>query len=654
VAVGVCDSTFMSAVECRFQEAGWRTFEPEGVTLAKDGWPEFLEALAGALDSPDDFAAVVRVARHPVVWTQWLPIFGSNASASLAVIERWEVENAVSSAGIAIERLRDSNNGGESLAGILLQKVHSLVKAAAAGGTDTLENSLRGWFQKGPAEAANHALAEMESWERLHSAGFALPLRLKWLATSLASVSRSSDLSDAVLALQGWLELPFDPSPHLILAGLHEGSVPEAPPADPLITEAVREQLGLRTRKSRLAREVFLYTALVEGRRASGSVTVVTAQVDAQGEPCKPSRVLLHTRPEMLPARVLNFVKEKPDVPLQHTPPWTRGDWRLAIPPVYRRNQDWTHLSPSTLKAYLACPTRFYFTKVLCWERFEPFESELDSRQFGVLLHAVLSEWGNDTEAREITDPAKLKACWLELLKRQGNERFGASVPPLIRLQIMSAQERLMALADEQARQRQLGWHVAEVEKELNGVLTLAGKPVNLRIDRIDQDEDGNMRLIDYKTGKTAEDPFKAYLRAWSEEKCSAALGPLCVVKSSGNGRDKSYGWTDLQLPLYAAVVQKKWSLTAPPKAFYVLMPEAVGDTEFVEFAGLDEKLDNALEWAAEAVRRIVAGVFWPPAPEVKYDDLAAVAPEGLRQALGGEWAKYLAGNPQPEGGNAP
>ena len=61
----------------------------------------------------------------------------------------------------------------------------------------------------------------------------------------------------------------------------------------------------------------------------------------------------------------------------------------------------------------------------------------------------------------------------------------------------------------------------------------------------------------------------------------------------------------------------------------------------------------NALQWAEEAARRIVAGVFWPPAPEVKYDDLVTLAPEGLQQALSGEWEAFLAGNEPGRAGNA-
>ncbi len=330
VAVGVCDSSFTPALERRFEEAGWLAFDPENVPPAGDGLPELLEALAGALDSPDDRAAIARVARHPVVWNEWLK--GGDAKATLAALEKWEVLNAVSNTTTAIDRLRAGRHEDENAAGELLAKVHNLVKTASTGGVAVLEKKLREWIQVGGPEAANHAHAEMESWRRMGDGNFGLSVRLKWLSVSLASVSRTPDSPDAVLALQGWLELPFDPSPHLILAGLHEGRVPEAPAAEPLITEAVREKLGLRDRRSRLAREAFLYTAMVEGRRANGSVRVFTAQVDARGEPCHPSRVLLQSPAAGLPARVLNFVKKTPDLPLQPTPPWARANWKLRPP----------------------------------------------------------------------------------------------------------------------------------------------------------------------------------------------------------------------------------------------------------------------------------------------------------------------------------
>ena len=644
VAVGICDSAFLPAVSRRFKEAGWDTFDPEGVALAKDGWPELLEALACALETPSDHAAVVRVARHPVAWSDWLKDF--SARATLAALGKWELEECTADIDINVERLRGSKVESEKAAGELLAKVSKFIAVSGQSRADRFEAQLRKWFQEAESEVAERAFSEMDSWSQLRSSEIGLPLRLRWLAASLASTTRSRGSVDAALPLQGWLELPFDPAPHLILAALHEGSVPEAVPADPLVSQALCERLNLRDRRSRLAREVFLYTAMIEGRRANGSVTVVTSQVNTQGEPCRPSRVLLQARKEALPARVLKWVKEDPDVPRRPTPAWSRGEWKLRLRDKLPRNREWKHLSPSTLKAYLACPTHFYFERVLNWDEFEPFAGELDARGFGELIHGVLCDWGNDATARECDDAVKLRKRWLDLLRARASQQFGKHRSSLIQLQLLSAEERLSALAERQAEQRQLGWQVVAVEREFNGVLLLSGIPLRLRIDRIDRHVDGRLRVIDYKTGKTAEDPLKAHLRTWSAEKCPPALGELCPVAAS-KGRERMCGWADLQLPLYAATVKKEYAADGWPEAWYALLPASVSDTKFVPFEKLDEKVDNALHWAEEAARRIVAGVFWPPAPEVKYDSLAAIAPEGLPQALGGEWQEFLAGPAQ-------
>ena len=476
---------------------------------------------------------------------------------------------------------------------------------------------------------------ETASWQKIRD--FSPPLLLRLLASAVSSLARDTEHPAEALPLKGWLELLFDPAPHLVLAALHEGSVPEAPATNPLITEVLCERLQFRDRKSRLAREVYLYSAMVHGRRGTGSVAVVTAQVDPAGEPCRPSRVLLHAAADSLPARVGCLIKEKPDVPSLATPPWSRGDWLIQPRPGTIRNKVWDHLSPSTLRQYLACPTRFYFMKVLGWEKFERFDEEMDARQFGNLFHDVFRVWGQDEAARSESNPQKLADQWLQLLDSLVEQRFGKDLPPLLRLQVMSAQERLGALARIQSQQSLEGWHVVDVERSLNH-LKLAGLPVEMRVDRIDRHDDGRVRVIDYKTAKKGDTPKKTHLRVWKAETCPEPLGPLVEI------RGRSYCWTDLQLPLYVRAVQEAMKLSAPPAACYALLPEAVSDTGFEAFEELPDLLGSAMAWADEAAKRIVDGVFWPPVAEPIYDDFAGIAPDGLEQALGDKWKTLLAG----------
>jgi ATP-dependent helicase/nuclease subunit B len=645
VAIGVCDPTFMPAVSRCLDRAGWVAFDPQGTLLARDGWPELLEAMAGALEGPDDYAAIARVAMHPVVWRRRL---GANeARGCFAALEDWEKKNAATDATRVIQQL--GNGAGRpalQAARRLLEQVHSLIHEELAGKTSPLEKCLRQWLKDEAPELVATADAEMAGWACLDHQAFGLPLRWRWLAATLSAVSQPADSSAAHVALQGWLELLFEPAPHLILAGVHEGCVPEAPAYNSLVSEVVREKLGLRDRKSRLAREVFLYTAMVESRRQGGSVTVITAQTNPQGEPCKPSRVLLQASMEDLPKRVLSCMTRAAHLPLEATPAWSRGKWLLRVPKDAKPNKTWSHLSPSTLKAYLVCPTRFYFSRVLGWEDFEPFSQELDGAGFGDLLHQVFRRWAADSGARELTEGKKLKACWRELLEEETKNQFGARLSPLLRLQVMSAAERLNALADHQAEQCRQGWHIVEFEKDYKGILHLAGVPIEMRVDRIDRHEDcQRVRIVDYKTAKKGTAPRKTHLRTWPQEVRPEPLGPLLTFKK-GCG----YGWADLQLPLYALAVQKAMNLQTVPEAWYALLPEAVSQTEFNQFKELGEVIGNAQQWAEEAARRIINGVFWPPAAQVKYDDFEAIAPEGLQKALGQEWAEFLAGNRDDEG----
>ncbi|HNQ87701.1 MAG TPA: PD-(D/E)XK nuclease family protein [Verrucomicrobiota bacterium] len=649
LAVGVCDPSFTPALSRRFIAAGWPTFDPRGVTPASDGWPELLEALAAAAEAPSDYSAIARVTRHPIVWQQTR--FTAPPEATLAALDRWEAEHGTPDAAIAIRWLRAGTRNHQAAAAQRLETAQRLVAPHPPGPSDTLEASLRQWIAEAQPEIARHVSEEMASWPQLDNAGFSLPLRLRWLAASLAAISVPVEVQQTAFPLEGWLELPFNPAPHLVLAALHEGRVPQTPSPDPLITEAVRETLRLRDRQSRLARDIFLYTALVEGRRSQGSVTVITAQVDPRGEPCRPSRLLLQAAAHDLPARVLQFVKEKPDAPRQPTPALSRGTWQLHVPPETPRNLDWTRhsLSPSTLRVYLACPTRFFFSRVLGWETVEPFSGELTGGRFGDLLHAVLRQWGEDQQSRELSDPTALKRCWTALLKQEVTAHLGRDLPPLLRLQVLSAEERLLALAEHQAAQRQAGWHVLQVEAAFNDVLSFAGVPVHLRVDRIDRHDDGRIRVLDYKTGRRPRTPAETHLRVWTEAGCPCPLGPL--LPGAGKASNRLHGWSDLQLPLYVAAVRRAMNLDASPEASYILLPEAVSETGFAPFDHLEEKLDNALLWAEHAARRIVEGVFWPPAPDVEFDPLARLIPDGIESALGEDWRAFLSSDAQERKG---
>ncbi len=636
VAVAAGDAAFVPVIERAFRAAGWPAFDPEKAPASRDGWAAWFEAVAGVIEASGDFAALARAARHPVAWR------GLAADAGPARLVQALDELLLNSPSVSTAEARQDLAAAEDpwrrsaadFLGGLEARLGALVRAEE----DDLAKLVLAFFSTDELETANRARAEMRAWPALRAAGFKASELLRWLGSALQSISQRPAVSDGVLPLQGWLELAHDPAPDVVVAALHEGAVPEAPGGSPLISEAVCERIGLRARRSRLAREAFLFAALVESRRAGGSVTVVNSRVDPAGDPCRPSRVLLQVSDDDLPGEVLRHVSDRGLIPAPPTPANSRGGWRLR-PPASPPKAELKQVSASRLRAYLACPTRYYFTEVMGWRDFEPGDGELPATAFGDLIHGVLREWGEDRAAREIADADVLRADWLQRLAAAVERRMGAEPPALLRLQALSAEERLGALAAHQAEQFRQGWRVEAVELAIEDAFSLEGVPVKVVIDRIDRHLDGRVRVVDYKTGARDESPAKAHLRVWKTETCPAALGPLV-----DHDRLRGAGWSNVQLPLYAEVVRRAWSLEKIPSVWYAWLPPAVSDAGFNEFAGMEELVPSALAWAGEAVRRIRAGVFWPPAPEVAYDRFEALAPEGLRQALGAEWEKLLAG----------
>lgn len=636
VAVAVGDAHFTPVIERAFRAAGWPAFDPEKAPASRDGWPAWFDAVAEFIVRSEDFAALARVARHPVAWSG----LGADAGPARLVqaLDELLLDSPSVSTTEALRTLAGAEDPWRRSAAEFFNALQTRLGTLAGAEAESLAKQVLGFFPSTELETANRARGEMRAWAALRPAGFTAPELLRWLGAALQGISQRPAANDGVLPLQGWLELAHDPAPDVVVAALHEGAVPEAPSGSPLISEAVCERLGLRARRSRLARETFLFAALVESRRAGGSVTVVNARVDPAGDPCRPSRVLLQVADDDLPAEVLRHVSDRDLIPAPPTPATSRGGWRLR-PPAQLTKAELQRVSASRLRAYLACPTRYYFTDVLGWREFEPGDGELPATAFGDLIHGVLREWGEDKAARDIAEVEPLREDWRRRLAAAVERRLGAEPPALLRLQALSAEERLGALAARQVEQFQQGWRVEAVELEIEDAFSLEGVPVKVVIDRIDRHLDGRVRVVDYKTGAGDESPAKAHLRAWSAEKCPAALGPLVE-----HGRLSGAGWSNVQLPLYAEAVRRAWSLERTPSGWFAWLPPAVGDAGFKEFEGMEELMPAALAWAGEAVRRILAGVFWPPASEVAYDRFAALAPEGLQRALGSEWEKLLAG----------
>lgn len=437
-----------------------------------------------------------------------------------------------------------------------------------------------------------------------------------WIDLLLASLppTVSTPPAERALDVQGWLELFHEPGPHLIVCGMNEGWIPGRGSSDAWLPENVRGLLGLSTEPERAARDAYLLTAMTACRKASGRVDLLLVKTGAGGETLLPSRLLLAAPEGELPARVKELFRgiEPPDSSLA----WTLDEawkWRpreVAMAP---------RLSVTAFADYLACPFRFYLKQVAGMAEPEPERVEWNARDFGNVAHLVLERWALDEAARDFLESEAIEAFVHDELDRILASRFDGRLPLAVRIQTESLRQRLSWFARVQARERQAGWRIAEVEKKFE--LDLDGFIVVGRVDRIERHEDGRRRVLDYKTTAAASVVEQAHrVAVTANTRLPAHLENVKeVLCTASDGKTKR--WKNLQVALYSA------ALGDVDELGYFALGATEADVKVSLWDGFfrDDR-ESALDCARWVTTRVAQRAFWPPAERVDFDDYAVLS----------------------------
>lgn len=388
----------------------------------------------------------------------------------------------------------------------------------------------------------------------------------------------------------GWLETPLDPSPCLVVAGLNEGRVPTPVPAHPLLTPAVRRALRLPTDADLVARDRALLAQMLAPRR---EVVLLAARRDVEGSPLWPSRLLLDASGATLASRVKRFVepREDPSVPMVLTRSLRPGPTdRFRIDPARPAadaRSPVASMRVTDFRLYLESPLRFYLARVLKIEEITPEVRELDALAFGVLVHDAISRFSAGPE-RDSDRADRIAAVLEDEARRLASERYGSTRSPAVRVQIEFAIRRLRELAEWQARRRGAGWEIlrAEWSPAVPSSLDVDGVPMALtgRIDRVDRGPQGQIAILDYKSGNEVKPPSKTHLRGKASRE-----------------------WIDLQLPLYTVLARELIPPGSTPALGYVAVPrQKPADAEHLLLADWSaDMVESAIEAARDVVRRI-------------------------------------------------
>lgn len=665
VGVGVADADVLPALESALQHAGLVAFTPEGRKRKGNALYQLVAALA-ALAADEAFANVQTLARCPDFLKFLRAQLGFRFSAAefLRQLDRLHARHLPPTLTEACRHSPDMR---------ALEIIAELRRSLRSGAfPENVASGLASIFatrrfdttQSDDAAMVEAAGAWSEVLTEIAAAAKMFPQVApeEWWELTLqfyAETVHYDEKPPTAIELQGWLELLWEDASHLIVCGFNDGRVPEAVVGDPFLPEGLRERLGLKTNAMRFARDAYLLQALAHSRAQSGRLDLFLGKTSTAGDPLRPSRLLLRCTDEALPQRV-EFLFKRAEMTGSNLA-WKRA-WQLCP----RRVTAPSRIAVTALKSWLACPFRFYLSRMLRMEPVNPAKTELDVFDFGILCHSALEAMGSSPVMGDCADPSKIREFLFGRLEEDARKRFGTQLTLPLVVQLESARQRLSRAADVQAGARAEGWIIQSVETSF--ILEIGGLQVTGKIDRIDRNErTGAVRVLDYKTSDQPVDPWHAHVRGIRKNETAPEFARFVL-----NGRE--YVWNDLQLPLYLRALRTGGSRadglgqagnddatgTASVVGAYFNLPKASTETGIRAWEDYTLEIDEAAWKCADGVAKAIReGTFWPPNENIRadYDDFAPLFHHGVADSV--IWSEGSADtqsvdlDPKPKGRSA-
>ena len=477
------------------------------------------------------------------------------------------------------------------------QRIRAAAVALEAGGRAALELRKLGWRELGErvlalAQPGRGAGLTDDEWRFAADVSEAIEGALDGLqpgqpeATALtardvvrlalrAAGARAfrGDIDREAINLPGWLEIPWEPVPHLVLFGLTDDLVPGVRHAHPFLPATLRAALGLAAPAQQFAQAACALELVRRQRAGHGRVDVIVPRHNAEGDGLRPSRLLLLSperagdtllgaegRPGRLDVLLADIRAVRPE-PVWEVPPGHRLDATLRWPgdageAERQRQRLRGSISATAFKTYLENPADFWLKHALGMSETSLDAMELDAGGFGTLMHAAVEAFGRDPDTKDLTEAEAIGRALEAKLDAYFRERFGRAPAAALRLQRETARARLRAFAQAQAQLRANGWSILEVEGTLPPIEIAAGFKLHGRFDRLDANRDRTrFRVYDYKSFARAQFPQARHV---GRGQAVDALGYFEVPSTARNaeGRPLPKRWKDLQLPAY------DWALT--------------------------------------------------------------------------------------------
>ncbi len=353
-------------------------------------------------------------------------------------------------------------------------------------------------------QAGREALRVMSELQSHADAGGAMTAReYRRLVNSVIAGGevRDRDAGHPQVLIWGTLEARVQSADLVILAGLNEGTWPEAPAPDPWLNRPLRLQAGLLLPERRIGLSAHDYQQAVCAPNVVLSRSIRTDEAESvpsrwvnrlvnllgglgeQGGPDCLARMRMLGRHWVELAEVIA------------TPEYTvtSAPRPSPCPPTDARPDQ---LSVTQIKTLIRDPYAIYARKVLRLNALDPLAQSADAPLRGIIVHAILERF-----IKNKIDPSEADAA--EKLMGLADDVLTEACPwPATRALWRARIERFVPhfLAEETKRQA----FSTNIDTEMRGELRLNKVDFTLTgtADRIDLSDDGEALIYDYKTGK--------------------------------------------------------------------------------------------------------------------------------------------------------
>jgi ATP-dependent helicase/nuclease subunit B len=310
----------------------------------------------------------------------------------------------------------------------------------------------------------------------------------------------------------------------IVLAAADEKRLGAVPAPQPLLGDALAAELGIPTSAARRDAELLAFAQALRAPRIA-----LLRRHDDGGEPLAPSPLL--ERLEL--ARIRRGLAPLPqaedaavDLELVPTPVERPMPQAATILPE--------RLSASACEALRSCPYRFYALRLLRLREADELDDELEKRDYGNWLHAVLRRF-HATRAEALDVAAEAKRLHAVADEVQAEMRFDAAAF----LPFAATFARFVPRYVEWLRGRDAGgarWLDGEVE--LSALPPAwAGIAMHGIVDRVDSvfgEAGPTTQLIDYKTGSAQA--LRDQMRQPAEDTQLAFYAALMAAQSTAGG----------------------------------------------------------------------------------------------------------------------